>query len=122
MTAGANRAAAPRANHLIFDEQIEAPRPIAFSVSVRTSLGDNLEGLEAHGDGVSFRSPELIEGGRVIEMVICHAIVVEAEVVGCAPLSGDDGGYWVRARFHNTSPALGALICEELNRLIQMAG
>jgi hypothetical protein len=121
MSAGANRTATPSIADLTFEDAVEEPRPYAFSVGVRTRLGEDLEGLEAHGDGVSFRSPRPIEGGQRVELIICRAILVEAEVVGCAPLGGDDGGFWVRARFHNTSPALNHLICEELNRLMDLA-
>jgi hypothetical protein len=122
MTAGAKRTAKPSAEGIKFDTEVEAPRPYAFFVEVRTRLGENLEGLEAHGDGISFRSPEPILGGRLIELVICGAILVQAMVVGCAPMPGEADGYWVRARFHNTPSALKRLICEELNRLIADAG
>lgn len=117
MTAGANRPAADKANRMDFDTPIEEPRPYAFSVGVRTHIGDDLEGLEAYGDGISFRSPEPLEGGRLIELVICHAILVEAKVVGCTLMPGETGSYWVRARFHQTSPALNQLLCEELTRI-----
>ena len=121
MTAGAKRATIPDTDRLTFDQEVEAPRPYAFTVGVRARLGENLEGLEAHGDGISFRSPEPLEGGLKLELVICHAILVEATVVGCALMPGEVNGYWVRARFNQNSPALNALICEELTRLIEMA-
>ena len=120
MTAGANRNATRPIEPITFDDVIEAPRPYAFTVGVRTRMGEDLEGLEAHGDGISFRSPRPIDGGQIVELVICHAILVEARVVGCALMPGEEGGYWVRARFHQTSPALNRLICEELNRLMEL--
>jgi hypothetical protein len=120
MSAGAKRSASPAREPITFEDAIETPRPYAFSVGVRTKLGDDLEGLEAHGDGISFRSPKPIDGGQIIELVICRAILVEARIVGCALMPGESGGYWVRARFHQTSPTLSRLISEELNRLMQM--
>lgn len=119
MTAGANRAAKADIPELSFDNEIEAPRLCAFTVGVRKQVGEDLEGLEAHGDGISFISPEPIEGERVLDLIICRTILVQAQVVGCALMPGGEGGYWVRARFHNSSPALNHLITEELNRLIE---
>lgn len=122
MTAGANRPAATDIDLMNFDEPLEVPRPYAFSVAIRTKVGDDLEGLEASGDGISFRSPEPLQGGQVIELVICHALLVEAKVVGCTLMPGETDSYWVRARFHETSPALNELICKELNRIGAMIG
>ena len=119
MTAGANRAAAAATPDLEFDQEIEAPRLCAFTVGVRSQVGEDLEGLEAHGDGISFISPEPIEGGRVLELIICRTILVQAQVVGCAIMPGGEGGYWVRARFHNASPELNHLITAELQRMIE---
>ena len=119
MTAGANRTASAGTPELTFDSEIEAPRLCAFTVGVRTQVGEDLEGLEAHGDGVSFLAPEPIEGGRIIDLVICRTILVQAQVVGCALMPGGDGGYWVRARFHQNSPELNRLIGEELHRMIE---
>lgn len=121
MTAGANRSTAAPVRERRPEITLETERPYAFTVSVRTRLGDDLEGLEAHGDGISFRSPRPLEGGQLIELTICRAILVEAEVVGCATLADRDQGYWVRARFHHTSPAFAELICTELKRLMNMA-
>lgn len=120
MTAGASRNPAPT-SHTLSDEAHDAYRPYPFAVSVRTKLGDDLEGLEAHGDGISFRSPRPLEGGQVVELVICRAILVEAEVVGCVPMPDRAEGHWVRARFRGTSPALNQLISEELNFVMTMA-
>lgn len=92
-----------------------------FTVTVGDRMGEELEGLEAHLDGVSFRSPRPILGGEVIHLILHHTILVDAEVVGCARLTTQEGGYWVRARFVETSRELNSLICAELNRLIDKA-
>ena len=92
-----------------------------FVVTVGSRSGEELEGLEAHPDGVSFRSPRPILGGEVIQLILHQTILVDAQVVGCAPLSTREGGYWVRARFHETSQELNGLIYKELFRLIEEA-
>lgn len=120
MTPEAKRISKPGREPMNFENVIEEPRPFAFTVGVRTKLGEDLEGLEAHGDGISFRSPRPLDGGQLIELIICHAILVEARVVGCALMPGESSSYWVRARFHQTSPALNHMICDELNRLMEM--
>jgi hypothetical protein len=119
MTTGANRTAVADTPELTFDSEIETPRLCAFTVGVRRQVGEDLEGLEAHGDGISFLSPEPIAGGRIIELVICRTILVQAKVVGCALMPGGEGGYWVRALFHQTTPELNRLISEELQRMIE---
>ena len=92
-----------------------------FVVAVGNRAGEELEGLEAHHDGVSFRSPRPILGGEIIQMILHQTILIDAQVVGCAPLSTREGGYWVRARFHDTTRELNTLIFKELHRLIEEA-
>ena len=90
-----------------------------FVVAVGSRTGEDLEGLEAHHDGVSFRSPRPILGGEMIQLILHQTILIDAQVVGCAPLSTREGGYWVRARFHETTKELNTLIYKELHRLIE---
>jgi hypothetical protein len=120
MTAGAKRATKPPSGELSFDQAFEARRPTPFTVQVRTALGDEMEGLEAHGDGISFRSPRPFHGNEAIELVICRAVLVDACVVGCTLMPGEENSYWVRARFQDTTPAMNELICGEVNRLIAL--
>lgn len=94
----------------------------AFDVGVHIKLGERLEGLEVFDDGITFRSPVSIQGGRIIELVLCKgAVLVDAMVVGCVPLRDESGGYAIRARYHKTSHALNELIREELAREIDRA-
>lgn len=88
-------------------------------ITLRTKLGEELEGLEAYRDGITFRARRLMPGGKIVELVIAETILMEAEVVGCASLPGNIGGYLIRARFHNTSQAMSELICAELSRLLE---
>lgn len=84
-----------------------------FDVGVHLKLGERMDGLQVFHDGVSFRSPQPLPGGRLIELVLCNgSVLVDALIVGCLPLA--DGSYAVRARYHKTSRALNAMIEEEL--------
>lgn len=122
MKAGTSAVSARHVDAATADSAITPARKVSYTVGVRMQLGDDLEGLEAYRDGISFRSPSPIAAGQRMELVLCNAISMEAEVVGCVPLSDSEGGHLVRARFHNTSAALNALIHEELTRLINESG
>ncbi len=87
-------------------------------VAVRSRVGAALTGVEAYGDGITFRSDAAIAGGRQIDLVICETILVEAEVVGCVPMPLPEGGHLVRARFVHTTPAMNDVICKEVTRLL----
>lgn len=94
-----------------------------FTVGVRLHLGERMGGLEVFDDGISFRSPTAIPGGQIIELILGHgAVLVDAMVVGCVPITDDEGGYAIRARYHKTSEALNALINEEFTRLMRESG
>ncbi len=54
---------------------------------MRMKFGEDMEGLELFPDGMSFRSPFPIEGGRVLEMILCRgSIVVDVMVTHCEHL------------------------------------
>ena len=93
-----------------------AQRP--YTVGVRMKFGEELEGIDAHDDGVTFRSPTYIQPGKMIELMLCNgSLLVDAVVIQCSQLRDDEGGYAVRARYHQTSQALSSLIFEEITRL-----
>lgn len=92
------------------------PRP--YTVGVRMKFGEELEGLDAHEDGVTFRSPAPMQPGKMIELILCNgSLLVDAMVIQCTPLRDAEGGYAVRTRYHQTSQALSTLILEEITRL-----
>jgi hypothetical protein len=81
-------------------------------------FGEELEGLDAHEDGVTFRSPTAMQPGKMIELILCNgSLLVDAMVIQCTPLRDAEGGYAVRTRYHQTSQALSSLIHEEITRL-----
>jgi hypothetical protein len=93
-----------------------APRP--YTVGVRMKFGDELEGLDVHDDGVTFRSGAPMQPGKMIELMLCNgSLLVDAVVIHCAPLRDGEGGFAVRTRYHQTSQALSSLIYEEITRL-----
>ncbi len=97
-------------------ESTAAPRP--YTVGVRMKFGEELEGLDVHDDGVTFRSPAAMQPGKMIELMLCNgSLLVDAVVIQCLPLRDDEGGYAVRTRYHQTSQALSSLIYEEITRL-----
>lgn len=97
-------------------ESTAAPRP--YTVGVRMKFGEELEGLDVHDDGVTFRSPAPMQPGKMIELMLCNgSLLVDAVVMACLPLRDDEGGYAVRTRYHQTSQALSSLIYEEITRL-----
>ena len=97
-------------------ERTHAPRP--YTVGVRMKFGEELEGLDVHDDGVTFRSPAPIQPGKMVELMLCNgSLLVDAVVIQCLPLRDDEGGYAVRTRYHQTSEALSSLIYEEITRL-----
>jgi hypothetical protein len=97
-----------------------AQRP--YTVGVRMKFGEEFEGLDAHDDGVTFRSPAPIQPGKMIELMLCNgSLLVDAVVIQCTPLRDDEGGFAVRTRYHQTSLALSSLIFEEITRLTGQA-
>jgi len=95
---------------------ISAHRP--YTVGVRMKFGDELEGLDVHDDGITFRSPAPMQPGKMVELMLCNgSLLVDAVVIQCAPLRDDMGGYSIRTRYHQTSDALSSLIYEEISRL-----
>jgi hypothetical protein len=81
-------------------------------------FGEELEGLDVHDDGVTFRSPTPIQPGKMVELMLCNgSLMVDAVVIQCQPQRDDEGGYAVRTRYHQTSQALSSLIYEEITRL-----
>ena len=105
-----------------FEEPNHTPWEAEDRVVVRTREGESLDGVAVHGDGISFRTTRPMTGGKVVELVVCSTFLFEAEVVGCAPLPISVGGYLIRARFHEISPAMTDVIRNEINRLMDEAG
>ena len=92
---------------------------IRSAIALRTKLGEELEGLEAYRDGITFRARRPMPGGKIVDLVIAETILMEAEVVGCASMPEKIGGFMIRARFYNTSQSVSELICAELSRLLE---
>lgn len=109
-------------NENLIEAKVKEAQSHGYSVGIRAMEGYDLEGLEAYPDGISFRSERPIGAGKIIELVLCETILVEAEVVGFAPLPAQVGGYLIRARFRKASPELNALIYEELLRILRKTG
>ena len=93
--------------------------PVRSAIALRTKTGEELEGLEAYRDGITFRARRPMPGGKIVDLVIAETILMEAEVVGCASLPEKIGRYLIRARFYNTPEAMSELICAELSRLLE---
>jgi len=110
----------------LIEQEVEEPGYIPWesenTVVVRTRDGDSLDGVAVYGDGISFRTTQPMMGGKVVELVVCSTFLFEAEVVGCAPLPRSLGGYLIRARFHEISPAMIDVIRNEINRLLDETG
>lgn len=93
-----------------------APRP--YTVGVRMKFGEELEGLDVHDDGVTFRSTAPMQPGKMIELMLCNgSLLVDATVIHCIPIRDSEGGFAVRTRYHQTSQALSSLIYAEITRL-----
>jgi len=91
------------------------PKPYPMVVGIRPLNAEEMTGLEMYEDGISFRSPHPMDGGKMVEVVLCHGkLVMEAEISHCKPLHDDQGGFVVRARFLNPSQEISNLLCEEL--------
>ncbi|MBI3993197.1 MAG: hypothetical protein HY342_07975 [Candidatus Lambdaproteobacteria bacterium] len=97
--------------------QTAFPKPYPQSVVVRPKYGDEMEGIALHANGIAFRAPAPIPGGKVLEVILCRgSIMVDAEVVHCAPVPAEPGLFAVRARFLHASPELLEFIAEEAER------
>ncbi len=99
------------------EQQAESTH-MSYTVGVRMKFGEDLEGLDVHADGLVFRSPVTLQPGRIIELIVCNgSILVDAIVMHCRPLQDAEGGFAVHVRYHHVSPALSALILEEIHRV-----
>ena len=93
-------------------------RSLKGMVGMRMKFGEDMEGLQLFQDGISFRSPFPIAGGRVLEMLLCRgSVVVDVMVMHCEHLPSAQGGYAVRTRYHSGSPGLVQLVQDEFKRL-----
>ena len=93
------------------------PKPYAEIVVVRPKYGDEMEGIALHANGIVFRAPAPIPGGKVLEVILCRgSIMVDAEVVQCEPVPGEPGVFAVRARYLHASPELIECIAEQVEQ------
>ena len=104
----------------LIDANVREAEETNQDIVIRSMEDNQIEGLEAYPDGISFRSSRGLAGGSKIEMVLCNTILVDAEIVGVIilPIS-TVGGYLIRARFCNLSPQLQALIYKEISRIFK---
>ena len=104
----------------LIDANVREAEETNQDIVIRSMEDNQIEGLEAYPDGISFRSSRGLAGGSKIEMVLCNTILVAAEIVGVIilPIS-TGGGYLIRARFCNLSPQLQALIYKEISRIFK---
>ncbi|MBI4082195.1 MAG: hypothetical protein HY423_06240 [Candidatus Lambdaproteobacteria bacterium] len=103
------------------DRAVPRPKARGITIGVRFKFGDELETLELLGDGLVFRSPAPIAGGRIVELILCEGtILVDAMVVQCRPYD-DLGHHAVQVRYHQVSKPLQALIGEEVARSAGLA-
>ena len=104
----------------LIDANVREAEETNQDIVIRSMEDNQIEGLEAYPDGISFRSSRGLAGGSKIEMVLCNTILVDAEIVGVIILpKSTGGGYLIRARFCNLSPRLQALIYKEISRIFK---
>ena len=86
-------------------------------VGVRLLFDDQLELLEVFPDGIAFRTPAPLAGGKRMELVLCGGtLLVDAIVVHCD--LHDSGQFVVRARYQQLSEALQALVTREVRQTL----
>ena len=89
---------------------------------VRLKYGEELAGMEAHRDGVTFLSPNPIPVGRIVELILCGgSILVDAEIKSCEASADGVGEFVISAEFEHTSSEMRQLIADEITRHQQEA-
>jgi len=99
-------------------QAIPAPRSARSGfpvVGVRLLFDDQLELLEVFPDGVAFRSPAPLAGGKKLELVLCGGTLLVDAVVARCDLH-DGGQFIVRVRYHQLSEALQVLVTREVRQ------
>lgn len=108
------------ADDTLIDANVREAEEANKDIVIRSMEDNRIEGLEAHPDGISFRSSRPLAGGSKIEMMLCNTILVDAEVVGVLIVpTSEGGGYLIRARFCNLSPEFQELIHTEISRIFK---
>ena len=91
--------------------------PYSDTVVVRAKFGREMEGIELHENGVTFRSAVPMAKGTVLEVVLCRgSILVDVEVVHCEAVLEDPRVYTIRVRYLHTSRDLVEFIAEEASK------